>query len=224
MATKRRKARAKRTTATPAGAGAAVRNQPSPTDALQRLLDGNHRFIDGVRHPPIGWSADLGATEPFAVVVGCSDSRVPLEHVFDQEPGALFVVRVAGNVIASSQIGSVEFAAGRFGCRLVLVLGHTRCGAVDATLRWVRGEQVPDSDSLRNIAERIRPQVDPLVRVGRKLSRNELWYEAVRANVLASVDRLWHGSRMLEQLVRAGDLQIVGAVYDLDTGTVETVT
>lgn len=180
--------------------------------------------MDGARHPPVGWNKSLGLRQPFAVVVGCSDSRVPLEHVFDQEPGDLFVVRVVGNVIASSQIGSVEFAAGRFGLRLVLVLGHTQCGAVDATLRWVRGEQVPDSDSLRNIAERIRPQVDPLVRVGRKLSRDELWYEAVRANVLSSVDRLWHGSRMLEQLVRSGELQIAGAVYDLDTGLVEKVT
>lgn len=156
-------------------------------------------------------------------MLGCSDSRVPLEHVFDVEPGELFVVRVAGNVVAPSQIGSVEFAAGRFGCELVLVLGHTECGAVDATLRWIRGTEDPGSDSLRNIAERIRPHVDPLVRVGSRLTKKKLWHEAVRANVLASVDRLWHGSRLLEQRVREGTMRIEGAIYDVRTGRVTTI-
>lgn len=191
--------------------------------ALDTLMDGNRRFVAGRRHPPRGWHPGIGERQPFAILLGCSDSRVPLEHVFDQEPGDLFVVRVAGNVVAPSQIGSVEFAAGRFGCGLVLVLGHTECGAVDGTLRWICGDATPESDSLRNIAERIRPHVDPLVRVAGHLPRETLWREAVRANVLASVDRLWHGSRLLEQRVREGTLRIAGAVYDLSTGRVELV-
>lgn len=196
---------------------------PSPAEALARLIEGNDRFVHGKRRPALGWHRRIGVREPFAIVLGCSDSRVPLEHVFDQEPGDLFVVRVAGNVVASSQIGSVEFAAGQFDCSLALVLGHTQCGAVDGTLRWVRGESVPESDALRNIAERIRPSVSPLVRVAGRLSRKRLWREAVRANVLASVDSLWHGSRLLEERVRDRRLKIIGAVYDLSTGRVEIV-
>ena len=199
----------------------AAKKKKIPVDPFEKLLEGNRRFLKGERHPPIGWHRDIGKRPPFAIVLGCSDSRVPLEHIFDQEPGDLFVVRVAGNVVAPSQIGSVEFAMGRFGCQLVLVLGHTECGAVDGTLRWIRGEATPESDSLRNIAERIRPHVDPLGRVGRKLPYAKLWREAVRANVLTSVDRLWHGSRILEQRVATGALRITGAVYDLETGRVE---
>jgi carbonic anhydrase len=195
----------------------------NPEEALAKLIRGNERFLHGKRKPALGWHPDIGARPPFAVLLGCSDSRVPLEHVFDQEPGNLFVVRVAGNVVAPSQIGSVEFAAGAFDCSLALVLGHTECGAVNGTLRWIRGESVPESDSLRNIAERIRPHVSPLVRVAGRMSRKKLWREAVRANVLASVDRLWHGSRLLEDRVRDKSLKIVGAVYDLSTGRVEIV-
>lgn len=193
------------------------------TEQLEKLLRGNLRFLSGKPRKAVGWHPGIGERAPYAILLGCSDSRVPLEQVFDQQPGELFVVRVAGNVVAPSQIGSVEFASGRFGCELVLVLGHTECGAVDGALRWARGEATPESDSLRNIAERIRPHVDPLVRVGRGLSRAELWREAVRANVLASVDRLWHGSRLLEQRVREGTLKIEGAVYDVRTGRVEHV-
>jgi carbonic anhydrase len=192
--------------------------------ALERLLEGNRRFVAGRPRPQPGWHAGIGQRQPWAIVLGCSDSRVPLEQVFDQEPGDLFVVRVAGNVVAPSQVGSVEFASGRFGCRLVLVLGHTECGAVEATLQWVRGTASPDSDSLRNIAERIRPCVEPVVRLARGLAKDELWYEAVRANVIASVDRLWHGSRLLEHRVREASLAIAGAVYHLDVGRVEIVT
>lgn len=198
--------------------------RPQPADAiLAGLLEGNRRFVEGTRRPPRGFHRGLGTSRPDAIVLGCSDARVPLEHIFDQEPGALFVVRVAGNVVASSQIGSVEFAAARFGCRLALVLGHTRCGAVDATLRWIRGGEPPDSDGLRNIVERIRPHLDPLLRVGRGVAPDVLWDEAVRANVLASVDRLWHGSRLLEQRVRDGKIRIEGALYDLDSGRVTPV-
>lgn len=193
------------------------------TAAFEKLLRGNQRFLAGEPRKAVGWHPGIGETKPYAIVLGCSDSRVPLEQVFDQAPGALFVVRVAGNIVAPSQIGSVEFAAGRFGCQLVLVLGHTECGAVDGALRWVLGESTPGSDSLRNITERIRPHVDPLVRVGRKLPRPTLWREAVRANVIASVDRLWHGSHLLEQQVREGALRIEGAVYDVSTGHVELV-
>ena len=194
-------------------------------EALERLKEGNRRFVSGSA------SLDTQAThvrrmefvagqEPFAVILGCSDSRVPVEIVFDQGLGDLFVIRVAGNIVAPSQIGSVEFAAERFGTRLVVVLGHTRCGAIQATLDDL---QQPSAQSLNlsSIVQRIRPAVEGLLATGLRHDHDALAREAVRANVRVSADYLRHGSAVLERLIRKEGLQVVGAEYALETGVVD---
>jgi carbonic anhydrase len=194
-------------------------NTPAPDVALQRLVDGNRRFVAGHRQHPLVSPADLAdGQQPFAVVLGCSDSRVPAEIVFDQGVGDLFVIRVAGHVVNPSQIGSVEFAVSQFGVRLVLVLGHTRCGAVTATLRSLLERETSESNHIAAITERIAPNVsalldepDPAVRLER----------AVLANVRASMHQLCNGSPALDELTRAGRLLVRGAVYQLETGLVD---
>jgi carbonic anhydrase len=201
-------------------------------EALARLREGNRRFVGGSGGSRTTAAAALAARrleltrdqQPFAIVLGCSDSRVPAEIVFDQGLGELFVIRVAGNIVAPSQVGSVEFAASRFGTRLVVVLGHTHCGAIEATVEeLLRPTGVP-SRNLRSIVDRVRPAVAPLLgRSGRDRSDPDeaLLREAERANVLASVEQLRHGSELLEQLIRDEGLRIVGAEYSLETGEVE---
>ncbi|MFH1680222.1 MAG: carbonic anhydrase [Candidatus Eisenbacteria bacterium] len=198
----------------------------SALEALRRLREGNRRFSSGVRSfdtaPGPGRRAELAAgQEPFAAVLGCSDSRVPVELVFDQGFGDLFVVRVAGNIVAPSQVGSVEFAAERFGTRLVVVLGHSRCGAVQAVLEELRRPTENRSPNLRSIVDRIRPSVEALLETDLGHDPDALARHAVRANVRASADNLRHGSRLLEQLARRDGLLIVGAEYSLETGVVD---
>jgi carbonic anhydrase len=196
----------------------------SAKEALARLREGNRRFVQGApREVAMSHArrAALAAEQrPFAIVLGCSDSRVPAEVVFDQGLGDLFVIRVAGNIVAPSQVGSVEFAAARFGTQLVVVLGHTQCGAILATLEEVRHAtgQLPN---LMSIVERIRPTVNALLALQKAPDEAELVRQAVRANVRASVDHLRHGSALLEELIREGRLSVVGAEYSLDTGRVE---
>jgi carbonic anhydrase len=196
----------------------------SATEALQRLRDGNRRFVDGDRSVDTMIQARridfADRQEPLAVILGCSDSRVPVEVVFDQGFGDLFVIRVAGNIVAPSQIGSVEFAAERLGTRLVVVLGHTRCGAVQATLEDLRQAQ-SQSWNMSSIVSRIRPSVEGLLATDLKHDHVALVTHAVRANVRASVNQLRHGSDVLERLYRVDGLQIVGAEYSLDTGVVD---
>ena len=158
--------------------------------------------------------------EPFAIVLGCSDSRVPAELVFDQGLGDLFVIRVAGNIVAPSQVGSVEFAAARFDTRLVVVMGHSQCGAIAATLEDLYGRTSTHSRNLRSIVDRIRPSVETLVAGRHGLDPDALMGDAVRANVRASVDHLRHGSELLEQLIRTEGLVVVGAEYSLESGVV----
>jgi len=194
--------------------------------ALSRLREGNRRFVSGARTSQMPLDkehfAELAAgQEPCAVVIGCSDSRVPVETVFDQGFGDLFVVRVAGNVIARSQIGSVEFAAERFGTRLVVVMGHTRCGAIEATLEELQTPTERQSRNLRSIVDRIRPAVVSLLATDLKHDPDALAREAGRANVRASVNALRHGSEALEQLMEEDGLLVVGAEYSLETGEVE---
>ncbi len=193
-------------------------------DALASLRDGNQRFVDNQSTQPLTThdrrAALVAGQEPFAIVLGCSDSRVPAELVFDQGFGDLFVIRVAGNVVAPSQVGSVEFAAARFGTRLVVVMGHSQCGAVTATVEDVLGRGSRQSRHLRSIVDRIRPSVQSVL-AGRGETNHELLLsEAVRANVRASVDHLRHGSELLEELIRHDGLMVVGAEYSLDTGVV----
>jgi carbonic anhydrase len=196
------------------------------TEALDRLREGNRRFVAGESRidrlaSPKRRNAVTEDQTPFAIVLGCSDSRVPAEIVFDQGLGDLFVIRVAGNIVAPSQIGSVEFAAEVFGTALVVVLGHSRCGAVVATLQELSRNQRHPSRNLRSIVDRVRPAVEPLLDNHGHLEHDELVRRAVRANVRASANHLRHGSEILEQLVVQGRLLIVGAEYSLDTGEVD---
>ena len=193
-------------------------------DALQRLRDGNQRFVAEVRGRAASRARrqELAAgQEPFAIILGCSDSRVPAEIVFDQGLGDLFVIRVAGNIVAPSQIGSVEFAAARFETRLVVVLGHTNCGAIQATVDELGRRSEEQSRNLRSIVDRIRPSVEPLLGTSLARDRDALMHEAVRANIRMSANQLRHGSEVLEQLIDTGGLRVVGAEYSLDTGVVE---
>lgn len=195
-------------------------------EALQRLVDGNRRFVadTGGQSEPTGDSRRrelVDGQEPFAIILGCSDSRVPAEIVFDQGLGDLFVIRVAGNVVAPSQVGSVEFAADRFGTRLVVVLGHSQCGAVVATVEELERPTQSRSPNLRSIVDRIRPSVESLLDAGHAGDREALVERAVRANIRSSVDRLRHGSQILEDLIESEGLLVVGAEYSLETGVVD---
>jgi carbonic anhydrase len=163
----------------------------------------------------------IAGQEPFAIILGCSDSRVPAELVFDQSFGDLFVIRVAGNVVAPSQVGSVEFAASLYGTRLVVVLGHTQCGAVIATLDELQGRARNQSRNLRSIVDRVRPSVQAVLNGRHEADKERLLRDAVRANVRASVNHLRHGSELLERLARETALLVVGAEYSLETGVVE---
>ena len=194
--------------------------------ALERLQAGNRRFVSGVRNldmlaSPLRRSELAEGQEPFAIMLGCSDSRVPAEIVFDQGLGDLFVIRVAGNIVAPSQIGSVEFAAERYQTRLVVVLGHTRCGAIEATVDQLQRPTGNASLHLDSIVDRIRPSVEGLLAAGLGHDRTALMQHAVRANIRASANHLRHGSQLIERLVRDDGLLVVGAEYSLETGNVE---
>ncbi|MEX2029650.1 MAG: carbonic anhydrase [Anaerolineales bacterium] len=198
----------------------------SAQEALERLREGNRRFVSDERShdPPLSHSrrAELAKEQqPFAIILGCSDSRVPAEIVFDQGLGDLFVIRVAGNIVAPSQVGSVEFAATRFGIRLVVVLGHSQCGAILATLDELQQPTAKQSRNLRSIVDRIRPSVERLLKTELGDDLDALVRHAVRANVGVSVDQLRHGSEVLEQLAQDAGLLVVGAEYSLETGVVE---
>ncbi len=198
----------------------------SGREALERLREGNRRFASnmGRRETILSHSrlADLAKQQqPFAIVLGCSDSRVPAEIVFDQGLGDLFVIRVAGNIVAPSQVGSVEFAASRFGTRLVVVLGHSQCGAILATLEELQQPAANQSRNLRSIVDRIRPSVEGLLKTELRHDLDALVGHAVRDNVGHSADHLRHGSEVLEQLIRNDGLLVVGAEYSLETGLVE---
>jgi carbonic anhydrase len=191
----------------------------SADDALERLREGNRRFVSGDGGQNISGTqanrAELAEGQnPFAIVLACSDSRVPVEIIFDQGLGDLFVIRVAGNVVAPSQIGSVEYAAAQLGTKLVVVLGHSNCGAVDATLKELGQEQALRSPNLRAIVDRIRPAIESLP--GPDVSL----HDAVVANIRQSVRRLQHSSLIVEQMLESGELAIVGAEYSIESGEV----
>jgi len=197
----------------------------SAREALEQLKAGNRRFVaartvddPSSRKRP----ADLATRqEPFAIILGCSDSRVPAEIVFDQGLGDLFMIRVAGNIVAPSQVGSVEFAAERFGTRLVVVLGHSQCGAILATVEQLRQPAESQSRNLRSIVDRVRPSVEGLFRTELRNDPDALVRQAVRANVEAAVNHLRHGSEVLEQLIRSNGLVVLGAEYSLESGVVD---
>jgi len=198
----------------------------SASEALERLRAGNQRFAASLGSDQVLQlhARRLGLPDrhlPFAIVLGCSDARVPAEIVFDQGLGDLFVIRVAGNIVAPSQVGSVEFAASRFGTRLVVVLGHSQCGAIDATLEELQRPAEKQSRNLQSIVDRVRPSVEPLLATNARHDLKALARTAIRANVTASVDHLRHGSEILEELIRQDGLRVVGAEYAVETGVVE---
>ena len=198
----------------------------SATDALERLRDGNRRFISdevseevsAIRKHRAGAAAPQS---PFAIILACSDSRVPTELIFDQGIGDLFVIRVAGNIVAPSQIGSIEYAAKQFGTRLVVVLGHSNCGAIIATLRELALKESHRSPNLRAIVDRIRPALDSVLEEYYDVEDEAVIASCVRANIQASVDGLQHGSLILEQLIEAKELNIIGAEYSIETGYID---
>lgn len=190
-------------------------------EALERLRIGNRRFVNGERGSidAIGQARRtelLGGQAPFAVIVACADSRVPVELLFDQGLGDLFVIRVAGNIVAPSQIGSIEYAAAKLGTRLVVVLGHSNCGAIEATLQELAQNEPSESPNLRAIVDRIRPALEPLLQAEGEVSLGN----AVAANVRYSVARLQDDSDILARLIDSGELMVVGAEYSIDSGQV----
>jgi carbonic anhydrase len=196
----------------------------SAQQALARLREGNRRFVTDARSDAVVSEARrrevAGGQEPFAIILGCSDSRVPAEIVFDQGVGDLFVIRVAGNIVASSQVGSVEFAAARYGTKLVIVLGHSQCGAIQATLEELQQPVSSQSPNLRSIVDRVRPSVEALLATDLKHDPESLVREAVRANIRVSANHLRHGSEILERLIEREGLVVAGAEYSLETGAV----
>ena len=204
-------------------------NKPiAARQALARLIHGNKRFVRKRRsgNSPSQKNSEWFAVKPrgpFAIILSCSDSRAPSEILFDQGLGDLFVIRVAGNIVAPSQVGSVEFAAATTKAQLVIVMGHTECGAIQVTLDAIAGKESVPAENIQSIVGRIRPHIEGLVmRSKRSRAKHEVvWRESVRANVVASTDHLRHASRFLEELVREGKLAIVGAEYCLETGLVD---
>ena len=198
----------------------------SAESVLQELVQGNRRFVEGLKEDSV-FQSEARRNElptrhaPSAIILGCSDARVPAEIIFDQGLGALFVIRVAGNVVAPSQVGSVEFAAEQFGTSLVVVLGHSNCGAVEATIAELRRPSDNRSPNLSAIVDRVRPSVQSLVEADAFDSDDKLVHACVRANIRASVNQLRHGSAILERLIASGDLAVVGAEYSLTSGEVD---
>jgi carbonic anhydrase len=195
-------------------------------DALKLLIEGNKRFVSDLPNHSIHTGLthrhlSTKEQEPFAIILGCSDSRVPAEIVFDQGLGDLFVIRVAGNIVAPSQVGSVEFAAEMFSTRLVVVMGHSECGAILTTLQQLGHPIENQSPNLRSIVDRVRPSVEPLLATDLVNNPEELVNAAVRENIRASANQLRTGSELLEQLIQHDGLVVVGAEYSLATGIVE---
>jgi len=195
-------------------------------EALERLREGNRRFVSGAwgrdEHLSHSLQVEMAKNrEPFAVILGCSDARVPVEIIFQQGLGDLFVIRVAGNVVAPSQVGSAEFAAVRFGTRLIVVLGHSRCGAILATIEELRQPTESHWRNPQSIIDRVQPSVEGLLRTEGKHDSDQLVRRAVRANIRASVNHLRRDSELLEQLIQHEGLLVVGAEYSVETGAVE---
>ena len=198
----------------------------SAQEALNLLREGNQRFVSNLKNRSNSLSPSrpvelIKEQKPSAIILGCSDARVPAEMVFDQGLGDLFVIRVAGNIVAPSQVGSVEFAASRFGTRLVVVLGHSQCGAILATLEELQQAVENQSHNLRSIVDRVRPSVEGLLSTDLKDDLEALVQQAVRANVRVAVDHLRYGSQVLEQLTQKEGLVVIGAEYSLETGEVD---
>lgn len=197
----------------------------SAKEALEKLQAGNERFIKcqqtGVTNfDPEARAHHAAAQAPFAIILSCADSRTAPELIFDQNIGDLFVVRVAGNIAAASQIGSIEYAVESFGTPLLVVMGHSNCGAVNATVDFMAKGEVPfESDNLTAIVKRIAPAVQPLLDLD-NISNAEIKERAVSENVKAAVKDLINDSPALTKAIEDKRLQLVGAEYSLETGEV----
>lgn len=195
---------------------ASAKDRLTPDEALQELLDGNERFVKRKRKNPnqtYSRLVEVAKTQnPFASILGCADSRVPSEIVFDQGIGDLFVCRIAGNIATTQQIGSLEFGSLVLGSKVIMVMGHERCGAVDAA---IKGAQVPGQ--IGSLLEAIKPNIENL-----KGEPEEQLENACKANILAQVKKLT-SSPVLSELIKAEKLKIVGSYYDLDTGIISLV-
>ena len=188
-----------------------------PADALSELLAGNRRFVTGRPehgHEVTAAAAASGGQQPHAVVLGCIDSRVPLEAIFDQTFGSICVVRSGGHVVDRAVLGSVGFAVGALGVPLIMVLGHVRCGAVAATVDAIRSDERPEGD-VGYLVDEIAPAV-----LAAGLDSPDLVDRAMRGHVDRTVRRMRSVTGVLEAM-EAGRVEVVGAVYDLDTGQVE---
>lgn len=190
----------------------------SPDAAIKRLVEGNQRFVEGKRLNPNQSRLRLQETAvgqyPFAAILGCSDSRVPAEIVFDQGLGDLFVVRLAGNIAALEAIGSLEFATAVLGAQTIVVLGHARCGAVSAA---IKGDPLPGRIGI--FVEDIKPAVESIRKKTGNIEEN-----AIIANVQYQVARLTESSTILANLIKEGKLKIVGGHYDLAKGKITLLT
>ncbi|MCB1581497.1 MAG: carbonic anhydrase [Marinicella sp.] len=193
-------------------------------ESLKKLKEGNARFATGksihdIESISSQRIAAVEAQNPFAIILGCSDSRVPAELVFDQGLGDLFVIRVAGNIVAPSQVGSVEFAVSMFNSPLVVVLGHSNCGAIQATIDAMKNPDKPGSINIQAIVRRVKPAIEPML-LNSSLDQISA-DDAVKANVIKSVAQLSSASEIIESRVAQGRLQVVGACYCLKTGVVD---
>ncbi|HEY9609211.1 carbonic anhydrase [Allocoleopsis sp.] len=195
---------------------AIAKDDMTPEQALQSLMDGNQRFVKGKRENPHQNMSRMTEVakgqKPFASILGCADSRVPSEIIFDQGFGDLFVCRVAGNIATKEEIGSLEFGTLVLGTKVIMVLGHERCGAVDAT---IKGAQVPGQ--IASLIDAIKPAVEKSAN-----QRGDKLENAIKSNVLYQIEKL-KTSPVISQLITEGKLKVVGGYYDLDTGTVTMV-
>ncbi len=198
----------------------------SAKEALIRLKEGNQRFVSEVSQQSEKVNQNrrhqlVEGQKPFAIILGCSDSRAPAEIVFDQGLGDLFVIRVAGNIVAPSQVGSIEFAVETYETPLVVVLGHSHCGAINATIEALENGTESTSHNLMSIVSRIKPSIETLFETDLKNDKEELMKYAVRSNIRASVNQIRYSSPSIERLMLSDKLMVVGAEYSLETGEVD---
>lgn len=198
---------------------ASPQNAIAPDAALRRLLDGNARYVANqldAKDFSVGRAARVKAQYPIAAILSCADSRVAPELVFDQGPGDLFVVRVAGNYLSSDSLASLEYAVGVLKTPLIMVLGHTGCGAVKATIGEIE-HPAPLPGHIWDIVDALRPGVEPAIRAG----GDDVLGHAIASNVDYNVSRAASAQPVLAEAVAHGRIRVVGAVYDLASGKVQ---
>ncbi len=196
------------------------------SETLARLKEGNARFCACANKAGIESAARAALADgqsPSAVILGCADSRVSPELAFDQGLGELFVVRVAGHVVAAAALESVELAVEQLGAKLVVVLGHTGCAAVRATLAEVQSPGTPAAEKLSAVIHHIKPPVEAVLSLRPEADQAAMMQESVRANIRHAAGQLREDSAVISTLVESGEVLVVGAEYSLETGAVEFI-